>query len=240
MADISKIEGYDIKDATARSSISSLETTVATKANSADVEQELADLTETFNAALATKQDNLVSGTNIKTINGSGILGSGDLTIEALPSGGVKNNLLYKKSATDGDVGWTGITTDNLLTQDNIVNNLTSSSTTNVLGAGQGKVLNDKFTITKYSNISVSVTPTALSSYQAWDTSKAYGYSADITVSGITANSLIQNIVMTDTLLSAIASVVTTGSNKLTVYTSTADTLTGTIISLYTQEVENG
>lgn len=141
MADISKIEGYDIKDATARSSISSLETTVATKANFADVEQELTDLTETFNTALATKQDNLVSGTNIKTINGSDVLGSGDLTIEALPSGGVKNNLLYKKSATDGDVGWTSITTDNLLTQDNIVNNLTSSSTTNALSANQGKVL---------------------------------------------------------------------------------------------------
>ena len=123
---------------------------------------------------------------------------------------------------------------------DSAIDNLTSTSTTNALSANQGKVLNDKFTITKYSNISVSVTPTALSSYQAWDTSKAYGYSADITMSGITANSLIQNIVMTDTLLSAIASVVTTGSNKLTVYTSTADTLTGTIISLYTQEVENG
>ena len=38
-------------------------------------------------------------------------------------------------------MGWTSITTDNLLTQDNIVNNLTSSSTTNALGAGQGNVL---------------------------------------------------------------------------------------------------
>jgi hypothetical protein len=108
------------------------------------LEQELEELTTTFNTAIATKQNNLVSGTNIKTINGSSVLGSGDLTIESLPPGGVKNNLLYKKSETDGDAGWTSITTDKLLTQDNIVNNLTSSSTTNVLGAGQGKVLNDK------------------------------------------------------------------------------------------------
>lgn len=33
-------------------------------------------------AALATKQDTLVSGTNIRTINGSPVLGSGDLTID--------------------------------------------------------------------------------------------------------------------------------------------------------------
>ena len=32
--------------------------------------------------AIATKQDNLVSGTNIKTINGTSILGSGNITIE--------------------------------------------------------------------------------------------------------------------------------------------------------------
>ena len=36
----------------------------------------------TQDTQLATKQDRLVSGTNIKTINGNSILGSGDLTIE--------------------------------------------------------------------------------------------------------------------------------------------------------------
>jgi hypothetical protein len=36
----------------------------------------------TFNA----KQDNLVSGTNIKTINGSSILGSGDLVVGGVTS----------------------------------------------------------------------------------------------------------------------------------------------------------
>lgn len=46
----------------------------------------LVDLTDSFNSDLSDlyeqKQDNLVSGTNIKTINGESILGSGDLTIE--------------------------------------------------------------------------------------------------------------------------------------------------------------
>ena len=39
------------------------------------------------NSLVATKQDNLVSGTNIKTINGESVLGSGDITIKAGGSG---------------------------------------------------------------------------------------------------------------------------------------------------------
>jgi microcystin-dependent protein len=39
--------------------------------------------------SLATKQATLVSGTNIKTVNGGSLLGSGDLTIEGVPSGSV-------------------------------------------------------------------------------------------------------------------------------------------------------
>ena len=87
------------------------------------------------------------------------------------------------------------------------------------------------------SNISVSATPTALSSYCSWDTEQKYGYSATITVSGITTNSLIQNIVMTDTLLSAIANVVTTTTNGLIFYTTDATALSGTIYTLVTMEV---
>lgn len=34
---------------------------------------------------IATKQDTLVSGTNIKTINGSSVIGSGDITITTEP-----------------------------------------------------------------------------------------------------------------------------------------------------------
>lgn len=37
--------------------------------------------TSSVSSGLATKQDTLVSGTNIRTVNGSNILGSGDLTI---------------------------------------------------------------------------------------------------------------------------------------------------------------
>lgn len=48
--------------------MSSAETSISEKAD-----------TSTMNAALATKQDNLVSGTNIKTVNGEPILGSGNI-----------------------------------------------------------------------------------------------------------------------------------------------------------------
>lgn len=38
-----------------------------------------------FATDISGKQDTLVAGTNIKTINGSSILGSGDLTVSATP-----------------------------------------------------------------------------------------------------------------------------------------------------------
>ena len=89
-----------------------------------------------------------------------------------------------------------------------------------------------------YSNIAVSVTPTALSEYCVWDTEQKYGYSATITVSGLTTNSLIQNIVMTDTLLNSVACIVTTTTNGLIFYTEDATALSGTIYTLVVSEVE--
>lgn len=52
---------------------SAISTAVASKADTTTV----SDLTTTVSG----KQDTLVSGTNIKTINGSSVLGSGDLTV---------------------------------------------------------------------------------------------------------------------------------------------------------------
>ena len=49
---------------------------------------------------LSTKQDTLVSGTNIKTINGTSLLGSGDITIEG-GSGNVDLTDYYTKSETN-------------------------------------------------------------------------------------------------------------------------------------------
>lgn len=64
-----------------------------------DFKDGLASLDEAINK----KQDTLVSGTNIKTINGASILGSGNLTIDlslynvvtTLPTSGIDENKIY-------------------------------------------------------------------------------------------------------------------------------------------------
>ena len=52
----------------------------------------------------ATKQDNLVSGTNIKTVNGQNILGSGNLHLDTIPTGGTDGQVLTSKG--DGTTVW--------------------------------------------------------------------------------------------------------------------------------------
>lgn len=53
-----------------------------------------------YSGLAASKQDTLVSGTNIKTINGSSILGSGDLVI---PGGGVSGQATVDFGASTGE-----------------------------------------------------------------------------------------------------------------------------------------
>lgn len=47
------------------------------------------------------RQETLVSGTNIKTVNGNSLLGSGDITIQ---SGGASRLTLYVQRRTDGQI----------------------------------------------------------------------------------------------------------------------------------------
>ena len=49
--------------------------------------------------AIATKQDTLVSGTNIKTINGTSLLGSGDIVIQSAPN--LDNKSITKNTADE-------------------------------------------------------------------------------------------------------------------------------------------
>ena len=59
------------------------------------------DKTKLDGIDLSTKQDTLVSGTNIKSINGTSLLGSGDITIE----GGADLSGYYTKSEIDSMIG---------------------------------------------------------------------------------------------------------------------------------------
>lgn len=69
----------------------------------------LSHLIGLIKTALGLKQDTLVSGTNIKTINNESLLGSGNINVSgggSLPSGGMQGAILAKASANDGDVTW--------------------------------------------------------------------------------------------------------------------------------------
>lgn len=69
-------------------------------------------LEESINAVAGDKQDMLVSGTNIKTLNGNSLLGSGDITIDLtlyklvdeLPTENIDTNKIYLvQSETEGE-----------------------------------------------------------------------------------------------------------------------------------------
>lgn len=69
----------------------------------------------TYTVKPYTMQEELISGTNIKTINNESILGSGNITIEGggssgLPSGGTAGQFLRKNSTNDGDASWSSDT----------------------------------------------------------------------------------------------------------------------------------
>ena len=86
-------------------------------------------------------------------------------------------------------------------------------------------------------NISVSLTPSALGAYEDWDSDSYYGFSGDITINGITASSLIENILVDTSLLGKIAPVIATKQNAITIYAHTNESLIGTIYTLVTKEV---
>jgi hypothetical protein len=56
--------------------------------------------------ALDGKQDDLVSGTSIKTVKSTSLLGSGDIPINEPPSGGTTGQVLTKNTNTNYDYSW--------------------------------------------------------------------------------------------------------------------------------------
>ena len=93
------------------------------------------------------KQDTLVSGTNIKTINNASVLGSGNINIEAGACVEQSSTaptdtdivLWIEDSDIDGSGGGGGTSIE-------VIDSLISTSTTNALSANQGRVLNGKIT----------------------------------------------------------------------------------------------
>lgn len=83
-------------------------------------------LVEKINEIIDDKQENLVSGSNIKTINGNSLLGSGNIDIQ---SGGTVDQT-YDSTSTNAQSGVAvaGALTD-MQTKSNLVTSVSSSST---------------------------------------------------------------------------------------------------------------
>lgn len=69
-----------------------------------DMETDIGDLQSDVGDLQSDKQELLISGTNIKTVNGTSVLGSGN--IEAIPSGGNAGEVLVKNSSANYDAKW--------------------------------------------------------------------------------------------------------------------------------------
>lgn len=65
--------------------------------------------TENKLAEIAGKQPALVSGSNIKTVNGQSLLGSGNLSVSGLPSHSAADNGKYLHLDDSGDAVWTSL-----------------------------------------------------------------------------------------------------------------------------------
>jgi Protein of unknown function (DUF2793) len=63
----------------------------------------------TMTTALAGKQTTLVSGTNLKSVNGASLLGAGNLAIAGLPAGGALGQALVKTASGDFATGWESV-----------------------------------------------------------------------------------------------------------------------------------
>lgn len=120
---------------------------------------------------------------------------------------------------------------------DMVIASFRTTSTTATLEDRRKIISSASSPMNKFEDIPVSATPIALGSFRPWDTQHLYPYYFDVTINGLTETSIIENIIMTDTLLATVGYIATTMSNKLRFYTQTNDSVSGTIITLITSEV---
>ena len=90
-----------------------------------DLVSRITEVITAIGVAIKGKQDNLVSGTNIKTINSQSLLGSGNIVIsgggsgtqnvfiqETEPTVGVGDKVLWLQTSADGSVMFNLVTGD--------------------------------------------------------------------------------------------------------------------------------
>ena len=129
-------------------------------------------------------QDQLISGTNIKTINNESILGSGNLAIAGgaeIPIGSTppenpKEGDFWIDTSANGETygdtlpigamveyngttvpqGYEKVSDENILDSSDIVNNLNSDDTTKILSAAMGKELRNLINLDRLKNVDLS------------------------------------------------------------------------------------
>lgn len=74
-----------------------------------------------------------LSSSDLKTINGSSIVGTGDLTVSGLPTGGTTGQILTKNSSTNGDASWI----DNYADWTSVVKHTVKNDGTAVIAKGK-------------------------------------------------------------------------------------------------------
>lgn len=149
---------------------------------------------EVFEKELKTKQDELISGINIKTINGKSILGNGDLTL-ATGEGGETIDL--SNYVTFGELDETlsnYVSDDELMVEDFVTQETLTSTLSNYVTDDE---LNEKGYITEIP--SDYVTTSTLENYVTEDELSNKGYITEIPSDYVTSSTL-ENYVTTSTL----------------------------------------
>ena len=148
--------------------VTTLENKTSNIDNTSDLNKPISTPTQT---ALDTKQDNLVSGTNIKTINGQSVLGSGDIVI----TGGGGSGGGYFTGTAGITVG--GITTGDTFTDvpvTDMINNLINPELTPNL-TNPNNVLTS--TVSGLREIGTSITPRLTATFNRGSISPQYSAS---------------------------------------------------------------
>lgn len=83
--------------------------------------------------ASANNWNSKLSSSDLKTINGSSIVGTGDLTVSGLPTGGTAGQILTKNTSTYGDASWI----DNYADWTSVVKHTVKNDGTAVIGKGK-------------------------------------------------------------------------------------------------------
>lgn len=197
-------------------------------------------------ANIDTKQDTLVSGTNIKTINNQSLLGSGNITIEG---GGATNTVVYETVSTLSALPSTGNINTLYYVEDikgyyiytgEVYRSIDATAVQNNLNTLETTVKGkqDKFTVHESQSIDITSWE-SLSEAPSWCTDDPYMYRAKVSVSNITENTMILNIVLSDSILLNVGQVIETTDGGIYLYAKSNTALSGTLIALITCEVQN-